>query len=251
MLTISTANLRVGWFSGTGGGSRQYIGPGGYFSTEGFPPEAYTIIPDYLMNPEGSLAEQVLAEGVVGELPVDTAPPATALDTSKLLGSMALAALPAEMMMPVEYTFGIARVTAGDQQGALPLVFIPPVAAAIGTAGFRMAWWIAGMLGISGILGISGWVLDMFKFGRVFLYWKGEAIGSLAPPEAFLWYSELNGNQQRFARMRMEAADKGGANQRAPVRAPGEQDFRSKSFLERLNPFHGGDSFWQRIWPFT
>lgn len=249
MLSISLANLRVGWFSGTGGGRRQYLGPGGYFSTEGFPLEAYTIAPDWLDNPEGAIAAQLIAEDVVGSLPTGTQLPQIMPPISKMVGSMALASLPPEMMLPVEMTWGTGEVRSASE--AQPAIFLPPLAAAAGAAGFRMAWWLASMLGISGILGITGWVLDMFKFGRVFLYWKGEPIGSLAPPEAFLWYSELNGNQQRFARMRMEAADKGGANQRAPVRAPDDQNFKSKSFFERLNPFHGGDSFWQRIFPFT
>ncbi len=104
MLTMSTANLRAGWFSGTGGGRSQFLGPGGYFSTEGFPPEAYTVEADWLVSPEVSIAEQLLAEDVVGSLPGVGTTRAMAPPTSKMIASMAIAAIPAEQLyVPLLY----------------------------------------------------------------------------------------------------------------------------------------------------
>lgn len=254
MLSQSTKDLAVGWFSGIGGGRRQYVGPGGYFSTEGFPAEAYTVAPDYLTAPETSLAEQAIAEGVLGGLQGVDSAPVTVVNVPKMVASIAIAAAPPEFLFPVAMN-GRAlfqRLPLMPTGRMFPLQvgppgFIPLVPSA--GAALAAATWVGRMLGIGGILGISGWILDMFSFGRIFLYWKGEPIGSLAPREAFVWFAELNGNQKKFARMRMEGADKGGANQRAP--GTGGKSFRSKSFWERLNPYSEGDNFWQRINPFT
>lgn len=200
--------------------------------------------PDWLIDPTTQTAEQALAEAVVGELPGGGGSPVS-VPVGKIIGSYAIAGMQAEQMVPLVAT--LSSKSMGNSQSRMPIGFLPPV---LGAA-LPIVYWLARQLGIGSILGISGWMLDMFQFGRVFMYWEGEAIGSLPPPEAFTWYYGLNGNQQRKARLRMEAADKGGKFQRAPIPGAGNDSFRSKSFWERLNPWAGGDSFWQRINPFT
>lgn len=259
-LSISTKNLLAGWFSGIGGGTTQYIGPGGYYSTGGFPPEAYEIPPSYLATPESSLAEIELVASVVGELPVDGARPVTEPNVSKIMASVGVSTLPPEQMIPSVPTFQTGSVLNPGLR-LQPLPYDPdefgevlgaglPIIAGLGLAASALPW-IMRMMGIGGLVfGIN--LLDMFQYGRIFVYWEGKAIGSMEPEHAWVWYAELQGNQQRKVRMRMEGADKGGKNQRAPGYQGGSGDTQGslpgESILEKINPLSPG-SFWDRLIP--
>lgn len=245
-LTTSTIGLRTGWFSGTSVAGRQYIGPGGYFSTEGFPAEAYDIAASWEVAPEVAVAEIVIAESVLGALPVDGAYPVTAPPLSKMMGAMAIASLLPEERAPYIPSF---------QTGIVGAAYMPPAFAGGGAiigVGAAILPWILRMMGLAASAGFGLDILGMFRFGRIFLYFDGKAIGSLEPEQAWVWFSNLSGNQQRKTRMRMEGADKGGKYQRAPGYTGGSGDTQGslpgESFWEKANPFSPG-SIWDRIIP--
>lgn len=228
MLSINTANLNPGWFTGTSGETRQYIGPNGYFSTEGFPREAYSVPPSWMTSPETIIAQQILAEDVRGNFPVENTQTMSRPPVEKMVASMAVAT----------QVSGLGAVPAANSSVPyLPIVF-----------------WLARVLGISttavGSIGIFASVLGLFEYGRIFVFWKGEAIGAMIPELALTWYYELDGNQQRHVRMRMEAADKGGWSSALPLGSRGySPDESGESPWDKINPFEPG-SFWDRINPF-
>lgn len=235
MLSVSVMNLRPGYFSGPNyGGGRQYIGPASYFSLEGFPPEAYTIPPSWEQSPESLIAAQVIAEGVRGGLPVvnttlDTAPP-----IGKMLASMQIAALPSEMM-----------VASVSMKAAVPAGFAIPVTLPI------LVWLMRAIGTTIGALGIVGTILDLFKFGRIFIYIDGKAWGSMPPEVAWVWYYELRADLQRKTRLRMEGADKGGLSGAVPpYRGYDSGIDDGKSPWEKINPF-GPGSLGDRLNPFV
>lgn len=233
MLSVQLTSLNPGWFSGPNyGGGRQYTGPNKYFSTEGFPPEAYTMPPTWINNPETQIAQQLVAESVRGSLPVANTIAPTFVDTPKLVASVSIAYLPAEAGIPVPQT-------ATAAVAILPIVF-----------------WLSRILGVGGtalgVLAALDSVLGLFEFGRIFVYIDGKSFGSMPPPVAWAWYYQLRQDRQRRVRLRMEGADKGGfSGAIPPYRGYDSGIDDGKSFLDKINPFNPEDSLGDKLNPFV
>ena len=103
------------------------------------------------------------------------------------------------------------------------------------------------------MFGIITSILDMFDFGRIFIYYKGEELGSLPPEIAWVFYYQSRPEVQKNLRLRMEAADKGGYSGSIPL-GPRGQDRDDggdgKSPWEKFNPFNEG-SLGDRLNPFV
>jgi hypothetical protein len=92
----------------------------------------------------------------------------------------------------------------------------------------------------------------MFQYGRIFLYYKNDEIGSMSPEVAWSWFYNLRADVRRNVRMRMEGADKGGLSGAIPPIRGYEVDKGEdgKSPWEKFNPFEEG-SLGDRLNPFV
>lgn len=214
--------------------------------------------PSYFESPETKLAEQVLGEEIRGAVPVVNTSVSSYVDQSKMVASMQIANVPPEVALgggiippsavtaPYEYR---QQPDLGPvQAAALPLI---PIV----TGGISIIYWLSRALAIPlGALGLVNHILDLFEFGRIFIYIRGDSFGSLPPQVAFTWWYLLRQDRQRVVKLRMEAADKGGISGAIPpIRGFGPQADAlegGKSPWEKINPFEGG-SFFDRINPFV
>lgn len=186
--------------------------------------------PSWQESPETRIAQQVIAEDVRGGLPVVNTSQSVAVPQAKMVASMTVA------------SFGTAAVPV-----ALPVLVVP------------ILFWVARAMGVgSAILGAAGiitGILDLFAFGRIFIYYKGEEIGSMPPEVAWTWFYELRANVQRNVRLRMEGADKGGfSGAIPPYRGYGSgEDWGDggKSLWDKINPFDPQDSLGDKLNPFV